>query len=117
GSAVSGTSEARGGVHRSVRGTERPNRRGGGDGGGLSGRALLTSHVSLLTSVQDPVLHRLAHVSRPYLLITRQVGQGAGQLEHPVIGPGRKPQPVDGAVEHLLGFAIDRHESRDIAWA
>ena len=43
-----------------------------------------------LPPIQAPVLNRLPHMRHPYVIRAGQVGNGPGNLEHPVVGPGRK---------------------------
>ena len=39
-----------------------------------------------------------------YLLIARQVGDGAAHLDDAVVGPGRQPQPCYGGGEQLCAL-------------
>src|SRR5690625_7708512 len=53
-------------------------------------------------AVQPPVLQRLGQVTALDPGLSRQVGNGPGQLENPVIGPGRQPHSERGLLQPLL---------------
>jgi hypothetical protein len=54
-----------------------------------------------------PVLQRFGDVSRGDLLLGGEIGDGAGQLQHPVVGAGREPHLAHGCAEHGLGGVVE----------
>src|SRR5690625_2623060 len=50
-------------------------------------------------AVQPPVLQRLGQVTALDPGLSRQVGNGPGQLENPVIGSGRQPHSERGLLQ------------------
>lgn len=60
--------------------------------------------------VEAAVLDSLGHVGAADDLLARQVGDGAGDLEQAVIGPGRQPHEVESIFEELLCVAGERAE-------
>src|SRR5690242_371835 len=64
------------------------------------------SSSGLPVPVQHPVAHRLRHVRAANGVDAGQVSDGTGHLEDAVIGPGREPQLVHGALQQVLTLGI-----------
>src|SRR3989442_1025991 len=80
----------------------------------------ILSFLSLLSFPQPPpveaaVLNGLAHMLRLEVRRTLQVGEGAGDLENPVIGPGRQREPRDRRAQPRVGAVRYATERADVA--
>lgn len=62
--------------------------------------------IFLPSAGRAAVLDGLGQVGRGDLFFSRQIRDGAGELEHPVVGPGREPQPLDGELHEPLPFRV-----------
>jgi hypothetical protein len=64
-----------------------------------------------------PVLQRLGVVSRGDLLHSGEIGDGAGQLQDPVVGAGRKPHLGHGRAEQGLGGVVEGGVLTQVLWS
>src|SRR5262249_31115711 len=60
--------------------------------------------------VQRAVLDRFGHGRDADAVFTGEVGDGAGELEDPVVGPRRETEAADGKLEQLLRLRLDLAE-------
>lgn len=67
--------------------------------GGLEGVRSSRSSGAKVRTIQRPVLHCLGHVRGVELLGAGQVGDGAGDFQHAVVGPGREAEARERAVQ------------------
>src|SRR6266436_8028592 len=64
--------------------------------------------------VETAVLNRLAHVLRLKVRRPLEVGDGASDLENPVIGPRRQREPRDRRAEQRVGTVRHAAEDADV---
>ena len=57
-----------------------------------------------------PVLQGLGEVRRPDQFGPGQIGDGAGQLEHPVVDPCGESELAHGRFEQVLAGGIERYQ-------
>src|SRR3954468_19685943 len=73
--------------------------------------------ITSKTGVQTPVLDRFRYVLRGDGALLRQVGDGAGDAQHAVIGASGEQQPRERVAQELLALAIGRAMPIDVARA
>lgn len=66
--------------------------------------------------IQGSVLDRFGDVAGVDLLFSRQVGDGAGQLEDAVVGAGGETQGVEGLLQQIPGLRIQAAVTADEGW-
>src|SRR6266581_8473219 len=68
-------------------------------------------------AVETPVLDRFGDVGDGDRRLAREVGDGAGKLEHPVVGARREMEPADSLSEQRASCFFRRAEALDFARA
>jgi len=71
----------------------------------------------LTAPIQVAVLNGFRDLIDPDIWLVFQIRNGAGDLEHPVKGSGRKPQFVDGRLQKAARGVIDLAVDFDMAAA
>src|SRR5256885_2857386 len=77
------------------------------------------AHPAPLTQsppIQAAILDRLAHVARRQGCGALEIGDGAGDLENPVVRPGGEREPGDRSPQQRIGAIGDAAEGADVAW-
>jgi len=67
--------------------------------------------------IKITILNRFGDVLSSDIGLAGQIGNGAGDFQNTVVGPGRKPQGVDGGLEQSAGVRIDEAMAFDVAAA
>src|SRR5712692_7825415 len=72
---------------------------------------------NLKSAVEAPVLDRLGHVGDAEGRFARKVGDGAGELQHAVVGARRKVKLGDRLLQQRARLVLDGAEPLDVAGA
>jgi len=65
--------------------------------------------------IQTSILDRLGEVGGLNTLLALKVGDGAGGLEHPRVGPGGEAEFIDGQFQQFLARLFNLAELLDMA--